>query len=181
MVGLGNPGPQYELTRHNAGFLILDQIADQNNISFSHQGAFGDFAKGQLLNQECYFQKPQTYINRSGLQVSALARYFKIPIEQIIVIHDDLDMESCKVKTRLGGGGHGGHNGIRSITQELGSSEFHRIKIGIGRPPEKWSSNVSDWVLSQLSQEELHQFTGNLLKEVLSRIQAIFLSQIEKN
>ncbi|TWW09588.1 peptidyl-tRNA hydrolase [Planctomyces bekefii] len=175
LVGLGNPGPKYETTRHNAGFLVLDLLAEDAKLAWDEgaQGRFGgDIAKGSILGESCVLLKPMTYMNRSGRSVTEVMRFFKIDIRDVVVIHDDIDVPAGKVKAR-DGGSHGGHNGIRSIIDESGQSEFHRIKLGFGRPPEKW--DPADWLLSQMTNEELLAIQSEMLKEVYDRLKHIFL------
>ncbi|UOD35178.1 aminoacyl-tRNA hydrolase [Deferribacteraceae bacterium V6Fe1] len=148
IVGLGNPGAEYALTRHNIGFMVLDMLAEHFRLSF--KGGFkGDYAVADVYGKRVYFLKPQTYMNLSGDSVASLASYFKIESENILVVHDDLDMEFGKFKLKLGGSA-GGHNGIRSIIACLNTEKFIRGKCGIGRP------NVGgrNYVLGKFTQEE---------------------------
>src|SRR5262245_26288105 len=127
IVGLGNPGPKYETTRHNAGFLMLDLLAEDADISWETGGRsrFGrDMANGTVVGYPCVLLKPMTYMNRSGRSVAEVMRFFKIGPQDVVVLHDDIDVPAGKVKARIGGS-HGGHNGIRSIMEETGQSEFH--------------------------------------------------------
>lgn len=173
VVGLGNPGAKYELTRHNAGFLALDVIADKEAVDVSKNQFKALTGTGSLLGQKCLFLKPQTFMNLSGQSVAQAVRFYKIPLEKIIVLHDDIDLEFGKVKAKVGGG-HGGNNGIRSMIADLGSPEFHRIKFGVGRPSGVKFKPVSDWVLSAMSQEELDDLAGPMVDEALMRIKGIF-------
>jgi PTH1 family peptidyl-tRNA hydrolase len=151
IVGLGNPGLQYVGTRHNVGFMLLDYIARENNVSFTDSRWRALINKTVLWDETVIMLKPETYMNASGPAVAAVARYYKIPADNIIVIHDDLDMPFGRIKI-VSDGGDGGHKGIRSCIKHLGTREFIRIKIGIGRPttpisPEKY-------VLSKFEPEE---------------------------
>ena len=172
IVGLGNPGPKYQFTRHNAGFLLLDVLADK--FGFSPQGKKfeGEFSKGELLGSSVLLVKPETYMNLSGQCVSKFARFFKIQPSDIIAIYDDVDLAPTKVKGRFGGG-DGGHNGVKSLVAELGTRDFHRVKIGVGRP-EVVSGDITDWVLGDLTPEELEKFRNTILDDVLVRIKGIF-------
>ena len=136
IVGLGNPGPKYEITRHNAGFLVLDEVAKRFDVGWSGQRFQGELAKGNIHGETCVLLKPMTFMNLSGRSVAQALRFFKIDESDLIVLHDDIDVPSGKVKARTGGG-HGGHNGIRSIIAETGLKDFFRIKLGVGRPKEK--------------------------------------------
>lgn len=175
LVGLGNPGGQYETTRHNAGFLMLDLIADDFGLSWSKSKFEGETAKGQILGEAVILLKPTTFMNLSGRAVVKASRFYKVDPEDIIVFHDDIDMESGKVKTRMGGG-HGGHNGIRSIIQESGSSQFYRVKLGVGRPEQEQAIDVKNWVLSAYSDAELLSLQKEMLEAVKVRLKGIFQS-----
>ncbi len=164
IVGLGNPGPDYELTRHNAGFLALDHIADQQGWSLNTEKWQGICGSGRLGSERVFLVKPQTYMNRSGECVARFADFHRIGLEQILVLHDDLDLPSGKIKVTAKGGA-GGHNGIRSLIQHLGSPEFVRLKIGIGRPPRNEEGQgipVERYVLSAFSEAELELFNSRL-------------------
>lgn len=147
LVGLGNPGPEYQATRHNVGFWFIDWIAEKNNCRLATEAKFHGLY-GQLLidNFNLKLLKPLTYVNRSGQAVAACALYFKIVPTQILVIHDELDLSPGQVRLKLGGG-NAGHNGLRDITKMLGTSEFWRIRIGIGHPGDR--KRVVDYVLGQ--------------------------------
>ncbi|NRA64338.1 MAG: aminoacyl-tRNA hydrolase [Pseudobacteriovorax sp.] len=172
LVGLGNPGVKYETTRHNMGFLVVDELAERNAISWSGKKFDAVVAKGSVFGIETVFIKPQTFMNLSGKSVLMASKFFKIPIEDIIVIYDDIDMVSGKVKSRRGGG-HGGHNGIRSMMASLGGSDFEKIKVGVGRP-ENSKVPASDWVLSPLSDEELESVQKSVIQDVEMRLEGIY-------
>ena len=175
VVGLGNPGPKYETTRHNAGFLMLDLLAEDAGIRWETGGQSrfgGDLAKGTLHGESCVLLKPMTFMNRSGRSVGEVMRFFKVGADDVVVLHDDIDVPAGKVKARIGGS-HGGHNGIRSIVDETGQSEFHRIKLGFGRPPEAW--DPADWLLSVMADDELKALQDDMLKNVNERLRQIFL------
>jgi PTH1 family peptidyl-tRNA hydrolase len=150
IVGLGNPGKEYALTRHNIGFMVIDELIRDLNLSL--RGGFnGDYAVSDIFNKRVYFLKPQTYMNLSGDSVSAIANYFKIETDNILVVHDDIDMEFGKFKLKKGGSS-GGHNGIRSIITCLGSGDFIRAKCGIGKPEKRSGRN---YVLSKFENDEM--------------------------
>jgi len=151
LVGLGNPGTQYEDTRHNVGFLLVDEMVKEARTAFSSQKFRSLFAKGNWEGHETVFLKPQTYMNVLGGCVQEAMTFFKIPIEKVIVTYDDLDMEPGAVRARSGGG-HGGHNGVRDILAQTGQDGFHRVKIGIGKPAHK--SATPAWVLGRFTPEE---------------------------
>jgi len=134
IVGLGNPGKQYAETRHNVGFMALDYLADKNNLTFTDSKWKASIAKAVAWDESVILLKPATFMNLSGMAVTQAVHYYKIQTDNIIIIHDDLDMDFGRVKI-VSGGGDGGHKGIRSIIEHLGTKNFSRIKIGIGRPP----------------------------------------------
>lgn len=152
IVGLGNPGSKYENTRHNVGFMAVDTIVKNLNLTFTDDKTFkAEVASGFLQGEKVYFVKPTTFMNNSGIAVKALLTYFNISLEDVIVIYDDLDMANGKLRFRQKGSA-GGHNGIKSIIAHLGTQEFDRIKIGIGRPKE--GMTVINHVLGNLSADE---------------------------
>jgi PTH1 family peptidyl-tRNA hydrolase len=138
IVGLGNPGPQYLLNRHNIGFQCLDLYARRNQIELDKLQLQARTGEGWVTagdqHQKVLLVKPMTYMNNSGQAVAALARYYHVPVEAILVIHDDLDLAAGKLRLRADGGS-GGQNGVKSIIQHLGSAHFGRVRVGIGRPP----------------------------------------------
>lgn len=144
-VGLGNPGPRYEATRHNAGFWWVDQIAATNASSLNAEAKFFGLA-GRLkrATDEAWLLKPATFMNLSGRSVAALANFYKIPAEAILVIHDELDLPPGVAKLKIGGG-HGGHNGLKDISAKLGTADFWRLRLGIGHPGDR--NEVVNYVL----------------------------------
>jgi len=144
LVGLGNPGSKYEKTRHNIGFRFLDLLAKSEGLSFGSAPRFSAETATYTLNgNKVLLVKPQTFMNNSGESVAPLAKYYDIEPEDITVVYDDLDLPSGKLRIKHGGG-HGGHNGLRSINQHLPNTDYTRVKIGIGRPP---SGDITPWVL----------------------------------
>jgi PTH1 family peptidyl-tRNA hydrolase len=154
IVGLGNPGPQYEATRHNAGFWWVDMIAGQNGARLNAEGKFQGIA-GRLKqgNHEAWLLKPSTFMNASGRSVAAIANFYKISPHNILVVHDELDIGPGTVKLKKGGG-HGGHNGLKDITAALGTSDFWRLRLGIGHPGDR--NEVVNFVLKPPSRDEMH-------------------------
>lgn len=152
IVGLGNPGEQYQLSRHNAGFITIDYLARQYDVSLKKQRFDALSGKGKIGNEAVLLAKPQTYMNLSGIALEKLFSYFKIAVEDLIVIHDDLDLAFQTIRLKAGGG-DGGHKGLISIASHLGSSDFLRVRIGIGKPIRK--TMVERYVLSPFSEEEL--------------------------
>lgn len=152
IVGLGNPGPNYALTRHNAGFWLLDRIAEHFNQPFRQDTKFsGERAQIQHDGKEIHLLKPSTFMNRSGQPVAKLAHYYKIPAEKILIAHDELDLEPGIARLKCEGG-HGGHNGLRDLISQLGSREFWRLRIGIGHPGHR--DKVVDYVLNKPQKHE---------------------------
>ena len=152
IVGLGNPGQQYEKTRHNAGFLFLDTLADQLGCTWVNEAKFqGVFSQGKIANTPIMLLKPDTFMNRSGQSVGKIARYYKLQPEEILVVHDELDFNPGLVKLKKDGG-HAGHNGLRDIIAHLNSNQFYRLRIGIGRPAA--GKVVADFVLSSPPKSE---------------------------
>lgn len=134
VVGLGNPGAEYEKTRHNAGAWFVQSVADARHLSFKREAKFtGQVTKIQLPETHCHLLLPTTFMNRSGYSVRALSQFYRIPTSAILVAHDDLDLPPGTVRLKSGGG-DGGHNGLRSIAEQLGSKDFLRLRIGIGHP-----------------------------------------------
>ena len=135
VVGLGNPGPKYAGTRHNIGFDVADELAHELLTSFSvHKKTNTDVAEARRGDAKVIVAKPRSFMNLSGGPIKALAQYFNVPHEHIIVVHDELELDFATIKRRLGGGDHG-HNGLRSTTKSLGTKDYQRLSVGIGRPP----------------------------------------------
>ena len=147
IVGLGNPGPEYEDTRHNAGFWLLDQLAQQWHSHWQDDRKFfGHLIRSTRPSGEIRLLKPQTYMNLSGQSVQAVASFYKIQPQEILVIHDELDLEPGRIKFKLGGG-NGGHNGLKDIQARLGSPDFYRLRLGIGHPGDR--NLVTSFVLGK--------------------------------
>ena len=151
VVGLGNPGNKYEDTRHNAGFLVADKIAEDFNLSFNKTKFDTIFGRGFIEDVDVVLAKPMAFMNRSGPPLQKLAHYFRIPGEDMLVIHDDIDLAFGRLKIKEKGG-HGGHNGIRSIMDAFGGGDFDRLRIGVGRS--EAGENVTDHVLGRFSADK---------------------------
>jgi len=164
IVGLGNPGREYEKTRHNIGFIVLDRIAENFGISLTQKKFDTLFGVGKIENMPVILTKPMAYMNRSGPPVQQLAKYYQLELDHILVIHDDIDIlfGNLKIKSK---GGHGGHNGIKSIIGATGGSEFPRIRIGIGRP-DTHQKDVTDHVLGKFTPDEMHCLESVLVDAV---------------
>jgi PTH1 family peptidyl-tRNA hydrolase len=150
-AGLGNPGPEYAGTRHNAGHMVVDLLAERMGARFKAHRSRNEIAEGRLAGVPVTLAKPRTYMNLSGGPVAALASFYKIPPERIVVIHDELDIPFGAVRIKVGGGDNG-HNGLRSITQALGTNEYIRVRFGIGRPPGRM--DAATYVLRDFSAAE---------------------------
>jgi len=151
IVGLGNPGKEYQDTRHNAGFWFVDELARQQGASFKPDRKFhAEVVRCHLAGEECWLLKPQTFMNLSGQSVQALATFYKIPVEAILVVHDELDLDAGVARLKEGGG-HGGHNGLRDIINKMGN-KFLRLRLGIGHPGDK--SRVTGHVLNKVTQDD---------------------------
>ena len=152
IVGLGNPGPEYEATRHNVGFRVVELLAARaGGGRFSKHRSNADVLEGRLAGRRVVLAKPRTYMNLSGGPVAGLAQYFSVPIADVVVLHDELDLDFGVVRLKRGGG-EGGHNGLRSISRALGSKEYLRVRFGIGRPPGR--QDPADYVLKRFSGAE---------------------------
>lgn len=152
IVGLGNPGPEYEQTRHNAGFWLVDQLAGN---ALSREARFNALAgRTRIAGQEVWLLEPQTYMNRSGQSVGALARFYKIAPDEVLVVHDELDLPPGAAKLKKGGSS-GGHNGLKDITAALGTQDYWRLRLGIGHPRNaNLQQQVVDYVLHRPRKEE---------------------------
>jgi len=151
VAGLGNPGPSYAGNRHNAGFMVADALAGRIGSAFKRDRSRAQTATGRLAGLPVIIAKPASFMNLSGAPVASLAGFYKIPLERIVVVHDDLDLPFGTIRLKQGGG-NGGHNGLRSVTHALGSREYYRVRIGIGRPPGR--ADPADYVLKDFGSAE---------------------------
>jgi PTH1 family peptidyl-tRNA hydrolase len=166
IVGLGNPGREYETTRHNVGFRWVDELARLHKMSFKNESRFhGLAARGQFHGHDVLLLKPQTFMNVSGRSVGALAQFYKLALEEILVVHDELDLPPGVARLKFGGG-HGGHNGLKDIIAHLGSNEFWRLRLGIGHPGDR--DEVTNYVLNDPRNEE-----RELILEAMSKAQDV--------
>lgn len=172
IVGLGNPGAHYELTRHNVGYLVLDELCDRTTPSTRlspNKRTTALVGRGTLTGTPVVLMKSCTFMNDSGRAVSATAQFFHIPATSIIVIHDDLDLEEHVLRVKRGGG-EGGHNGLKSMTQHLGTKEYVRVRVGIGRPPGRM--DPAAYVLRQLSARDSEQL-GVTIQEAADAVELL--------
>jgi PTH1 family peptidyl-tRNA hydrolase len=176
IVGLGNPGPDYAGNRHNAGFFVVDLLAQRMGAKFKAHKGRADLVEGRLAGQRALLVKPKAYMNESGGPVASMRDFFKVPVERIVVVHDELDIPYGSLRVKLGGGDNG-HNGLKSMRKSLGSGEFYRVRFGIGRPPGRM--DPAAFVLkdfSSVERKELDFFVdraadavGSLLSDGLER------------
>lgn len=146
LVGLGNPGPEYQRTRHNAGVWLLEQLVDAQRLTWHHEARFQGRVAKWSGDEPLWLLCPATYMNRSGLSVGALARFYRLEPKEILVVHDELDFEAGTVRLKQGGGS-GGHNGLKDIMAHLGGTDFWRLRVGIGHPGK--GADVADYVLNR--------------------------------
>ena len=152
IVGLGNPGSKYTETRHNAGFWFIEEVARKYSATFRSEKKFhGEVAKVSIEGKDIWLLKPGTFMNGSGLAVKSLLSFYQITVDQLLVAHDEIDLPPGTIKLKTGGG-HGGHNGLRDIINQMASKDFHRLRIGVGHPGTK--EQVVDFVLHNASRNE---------------------------
>ena len=177
IAGLGNPGAKYEMTRHNAGFLALDLFAVKNNADIKKLKYHSLVREVTVSGKRCLLMKPQTFMNNSGEAIGEAARFYKIPPERVIVISDDTTLDVGKIRIRRKGSA-GGHNGLKSIIAHLGSEDFPRVKIGVGKKPDAYT-DLADWVLARFpkdGEEDLKQ----ALENALSAVELIVAGETDK-
>lgn len=168
IVGLGNPGREYAAHRHNVGFMVVDALAEKTGAESFRAKFSGEIARTELRGEDALLLKPMTYMNLSGDSVQPCAAFFKIPLDRVVVLHDELDLPFGEIRLKKGGG-HAGHNGLRSLIQRMGA-DFARVRIGIGRPAAGFRGEVADFVLSNFSAEEresLPKIVDSAAKSVL--------------
>jgi PTH1 family peptidyl-tRNA hydrolase len=176
-VGLGNPGPEYEATRHNAGFWWIDALARERKLALAPERAYnGLVARMQIGGQPVWLLEPQTFMNLSGKSVAALARFFKIEPNEILVVHDELDVVPGQAKLKLGGS-HAGHNGLRDIHAQLGTGDYWRLRLGIGHPGVK--SEVVGWVLKRPLKEQ-REAIDDAIARTLHAFPALVAGEMDK-
>jgi PTH1 family peptidyl-tRNA hydrolase len=176
VVGLGNPGPAYAGNRHNAGFLVLDLLAQRLGARFKSHKARADVVEGRLAGERVVLAKPRSFMNDSGGPVSALRDFFKTPLERIVVVHDELDLPYGGLRLKLGGGDNG-HNGLRSVRRSLGSGDFNRVRFGIGRPP--GSMDAAAFVLRDFGTVERKELELNV-DHAADAVEALLTEGLER-
>ncbi|MDH5544726.1 MAG: aminoacyl-tRNA hydrolase [Gammaproteobacteria bacterium] len=178
IVGLGNPGKEYETTRHNAGFWFVDEIARAHGVSFKPESKFfGELAQFNAQGEKIFLLKPTTFMNRSGQSVAAVATFYKLPLCAMLIAHDELDFEPGIVRLKLGGG-HGGHNGLRDIIARMGNNkEFLRLRIGVGHPGHR--EQVTGHVLGRTPQGE-RELIDRSLDDAIRVLPELVAGEIQK-
>jgi peptidyl-tRNA hydrolase, PTH1 family len=176
VVGLGNPGPGYSGNRHNAGFLVLDLLAQRMGARFKSHKARADVVEGRLAGERVVLAKPRSFMNDSGGPVSALRDFFKTPLDRIVVVHDELDLPYGGLRLKLGGGDNG-HNGLRSVRRSLGSGDFNRVRFGIGRPP--GSMDAAAFVLCDFGTVERKELELNV-EHAADAVEALLAEGLER-
>ena len=172
IVGLGNPGQEYAQTRHNIGFMVIDRLAEKYGVSVSRRKFQNHFGKGQIHSVDVILAKPMAYMNRSGPPVRQLASYFDLTAERMLIIHDDIDIETGRIKIKSKGG-HGGHNGLKSLIEAFGTNDFPRLRIGIGRP--EGEIDVTGHVLGKIPPDE-----RRILESILQTAEDAVMTIIDK-
>ena len=176
VVGLGNPGKEYHDSRHNVGFLAVDEIADRIGLELSRQGFGSVYNTGMISGKKVLLMKPQTYMNRSGIAVSQARSFYNVNVNEIIVLHDEMDLSLGRIKIKKNGGS-AGHNGIKSIINDLGSDDFPRIRIGVGKPVHK--GDAVNHVLSAFTDSE-KDIISDILYVAGDAVEMVIESGIDK-
>lgn len=177
IVGLGNPGNRYRFTRHNSGFMVLEKLAQTLEIDLKQKSFDALWGKGKISGTDIILAEPQTYMNLSGTAVRQLVAFFKADISNLIVVHDDLDLPFGAIRLKTGGG-NAGHKGLASITDNLGSSDFMRVRLGIGKPSDK--SRIEGYVLEPFKADEELSLLPEIIRTAAEACSEIVLSGIEK-
>jgi peptidyl-tRNA hydrolase, PTH1 family len=181
VVGLGNPGVRYEATRHNLGFWVLDRVARDKDVRF-RPGFEGEFG---VIPGHCVLLKPHTFMNRSGHSVSAASRFYGMSAERVLVAHDEVDLPAGLLRLKFGGG-EAGHRGVRSISESLGTREYARLRLGVGRPPGDFSGTVAEFVLDPVAPQESQPLTEMVqqaaaaLDRVLSQGLSLAMNEVNR-
>jgi len=177
IVGLGNPGPEHSETRHNAGFWFVDSLAEKYSLSFRSESKFNaEICRIQTAEIDCWLCKPMTFMNRSGFSVQAMSSFYKISVAEILVAHDELDLDPGIARLKKAGG-HGGHNGLRDIIAQMGDKSFTRLRLGIGHPGSQ--DKVSPYVLGRPAQED-RQLIEIAIKESVDVMPLVFAGDEQK-
>ncbi len=175
VAGLGNPGSRHERDRHNVGWMVIDELARRSSASFKSKFS-GRIAETRVCDHRLALLKPETYMNESGRSISAAARFFKIAPQDVLVVHDEVDLELGRMQARAGGG-LAGHNGLRSIAQSLGTPDFLRLRIGVGRPERGDPRDVADFVLSPFA---AHEDRDTIVAQAADAVEALVVEGLDE-
>jgi PTH1 family peptidyl-tRNA hydrolase len=175
VAGLGNPGREHQQDRHNVGWMVVDELARRRDVSFKAKFN-GRIGETRIDDRRLALLKPETYMNESGRSISAAARFYKVPVERVLVVHDEVDLELGRMQARAGGG-LAGHNGLRSIAQLLGDAEFLRLRVGVGRPGRGDPRDVADFVLSPF---EPHEDRDAIVARAADAVETLVLEGLEE-
>lgn len=177
IAGLGNPGKDYENTRHNVGFDVIEKLAEEHSISVTERAHKAILGKGYINGQKVILAKPQTYMNLSGDSLRAICDYYKLdPAEELIVISDDIELDVGRIRIRKKGSA-GGHNGLKSIIAQCGTSDFKRVRVGVGKKPQGY--DLADWVLGHFSKDD-RKLLEDAYKDAAKAVELIVADQIDK-
>jgi PTH1 family peptidyl-tRNA hydrolase len=174
ILGLGNPGERYRGNRHNVGFMIVERLSRQYRIPLDERGRTAVAGTGSVGDRSCVLAEPRTFMNRSGAAAVSLLSRYGLPPGRMLVLHDDLDLPAGRVRVKSGGG-HGGHNGLRSIIESLGTSDFPRVKVGIGRPAPGCSAE--EWVLGDFAPEEERELMAEGIAEAAAQAVSLIMQE----
>lgn len=177
VVGLGNPGPRYARTRHNIGFMVVDELARRHGLRFSKGQGNSEVARGSIEGNQIILTKPQTFMNNSGMAVGSVSRFYRVPIERILVVYDELALPLGTIRIREKGSS-AGHNGVKSLISHLGTQGFPRIRVGVDQPPQGRHGQI-DWVLSRFSADEQKVVDG-VISRAADAVEAILTDGIER-
>jgi peptidyl-tRNA hydrolase, PTH1 family len=175
VAGLGNPGPRHERDRHNVGWMVVDEVARRRDVGFKSKFN-GRLGEARIEDHRLALLKPETFMNESGRSISAAARFYKVPVERVLVVHDEVDLELGRLQARAGGG-LAGHNGLRSIAQLLGGPDFLRLRVGVGRPGRGDPRDVADFVLSPF---EPHEDRDEIVRRAADAVEVITLEGLDE-
>jgi PTH1 family peptidyl-tRNA hydrolase len=177
IVGLGNPGPRYAATRHNIGFMVVDEAARRHGLRFSSKQANAEIARGDIAGQKVILAKPQTYMNNSGMAVRALASYYKVPNARIVIVYDEIALPLGTIRIREKGSS-AGHNGVKSVIAHMGTENIPRMRVGVDRPADPRHQQI-DWVLGRFTKEE-QPLAQETIRRAAEAIESIFTIGIER-
>ncbi len=177
IIGLGNPGPRYELARHNIGFLVADNLAEKQRIALAQSKHRALYGEGEIEGCQVVIAKPMTYMNNSGQAAKLLLSAFKIFPKQVLVIHDDIDLPLGKIKVKTKGG-DAGQLGVRSIAEKFGTDQFYRVRVGVGRPDDQ--GDIVDYVLTSFTEAET-RLLNEVIEEAITKVEETLMEMNKRN